>query len=45
LIPVVGPFMLFRHGTDAEIKKGTPFTAFVANDVLLSPNLTQAKLQ
>jgi len=27
LIPVVGPFTLFRHGKDADIKTGTPFTA------------------
>lgn len=29
LIPVVGPFTAFRHGTDAVIDKGTPFTAYV----------------
>jgi len=37
LIPVVGIFGIFRHGTDANIKKGTPFTAYFAQDVLLSP--------
>lgn len=30
LIPVVGVFTLFRHGTDATIAKGTPFTAYLA---------------
>lgn len=37
LIPVVGIFGIFRHGTDANIKKGTPFTAYFAQDTLLSP--------
>jgi hypothetical protein len=37
LIPVVGPFTIFKHGTDAEIKPGTPFTAFVAADISLPP--------
>ena len=37
LIPVVGPFTVFKHGTDAEIKPGTPFTAFVDADTSLSP--------
>ncbi|HKS80709.1 MAG TPA: chitobiase/beta-hexosaminidase C-terminal domain-containing protein [Candidatus Acidoferrales bacterium] len=32
LIPVVGPFTAFRHGTDAVIDQGTPFTAFVDSD-------------
>jgi hypothetical protein len=32
LIPFVGPFTAFRHGTDAVIDKGTPFTAFVDAD-------------
>lgn len=32
LIPVVGELTLFRHGTDAVIDKGTPFTAFVDAD-------------
>lgn len=30
LIPVVGVFAIFRHGTDATIAKGTPFTAYLA---------------
>jgi hypothetical protein len=32
LIPVVGPFTLFKHGTDAVIDKGTLFTAFLSTD-------------
>jgi hypothetical protein len=36
LIPVVGPFTVLKHGADAEIKKGTPFTAFVNADTELS---------
>lgn len=32
LIPVVGPFTALRHGTEAVIDKGTPFTAFVDTD-------------
>jgi hypothetical protein len=32
LIPVVGGLTILRHGTDAEIKKGTPMTAYVAAD-------------
>jgi hypothetical protein len=35
-VPVV-PAGLFVHGQDAEIKKGTSFTAFVDADTLLSP--------
>ena len=35
LIPVVGPFTVFKHGTDAEIKAGTPFTAYVDADTSL----------
>jgi hypothetical protein len=34
LIPVVGPFTLFRHGKDADIKTGTPFTAYLAPPAL-----------
>jgi hypothetical protein len=30
LIPVVGTFTFFRHGKDADIKTGTPFTAHLA---------------
>jgi Chitobiase/beta-hexosaminidase C-terminal domain len=37
LIPVVGPFTVFKHGTDAEIKPGTPFTAYVHADTSLPP--------
>jgi hypothetical protein len=37
LIPVVGPFLAFRHGTSADIKKGTAFTAYLAQDTLLAP--------
>ncbi len=29
LIPMVGPLTILRHGTDAVITKGTPFTAYV----------------
>ena len=29
LIPVVGPLALFHHGKDADIKSGTPFTAYL----------------
>lgn len=36
LIPVVGFFTLFRHGKNAEIKAGTPMTAYVAADTSLS---------
>ena len=35
LIPVVGPFTAFKHGTDAVIKAGTAFRAHVAEDTLL----------
>jgi hypothetical protein len=37
LIPVVGLFGIFRHGTNATIKQGTPFTAYLAQDTLLLP--------
>jgi hypothetical protein len=37
MIPVVGAFVAFRHGTDAIIKKGTMFTAFLSQDTLLDP--------
>ena len=36
LIPVVGPFAVFKHGKDAEIFRGTPFTAFVDKDTSLA---------
>jgi multidrug efflux pump subunit AcrA (membrane-fusion protein) len=37
LIPVVGLFGLFRHGEAVNIKKGTPFIAYLAQDSLLEP--------
>jgi hypothetical protein len=37
LIPYAGFFTVFKHGTDADIKQGTPFTAFVNADTALSP--------
>jgi Tfp pilus assembly protein PilV len=36
LIPVVGPFTIFKHGKDAEISRGTPFTAYVDQDTSLA---------
>jgi hypothetical protein len=36
LIPLVGPFTVFKHGKDAEILRGTPFTAFVDKDTSLA---------
>jgi hypothetical protein len=36
LIPVVGPFTVFKHGKDAEITKGTAFTAYVDKDIPLA---------
>lgn len=33
LIPVAGPFTLLKHGKDAEIVPGTPFTALVSVDI------------
>ena len=35
LIPVAGMFTMFMHGKEAEIKPGTPVTAFVAADTTL----------
>jgi hypothetical protein len=35
LIPVAGMFTMFKHGKEAEIKPGTPVTAFVAADTTL----------
>ncbi|HXJ45060.1 MAG TPA: hypothetical protein VNK47_00190 [Candidatus Dormibacteraeota bacterium] len=37
LIPVVGLLGLLRHGEAVNIKKGTPFTAYLAQDSLLEP--------
>jgi hypothetical protein len=37
LIPVVGPLTALRRGTDAVIKQGTPFTAFLYADTTLAP--------
>jgi len=37
LIPVVGPLTALRHGTDAVIEQGTPFTAFLYADTPLAP--------
>jgi hypothetical protein len=34
LIPVVGPFTLFRHGKDVDIKTGTPFTTYLVPQTL-----------
>jgi chitobiase/beta-hexosaminidase-like protein len=36
MVPYVGLFTLFRHGKDAEIKSGTPVTAYVDADTSLS---------
>jgi len=33
LIPFVGPLTVLKHGTDAVISKGTPFTAYVQPNV------------
>lgn len=37
LIPVIGPLTALRRGTDAVIKQGTPFTAFLYADTSLAP--------
>jgi hypothetical protein len=37
LIPVVGPLTILKHGTDAVISAGTPFTASLAADTSLEP--------
>src|SRR5215470_1152785 len=37
LIPVVGSFIALRRGDEAVIKKGSLFTAFLAQDTLLAP--------
>jgi hypothetical protein len=36
LIPVVGELSVLRHGTDAEIQKGTPMTAYVVVDAVVT---------
>jgi len=36
LIPVLGPFTVFKHGKDADIKPGTPFTALVSADTQIA---------
>jgi hypothetical protein len=33
----VGPFTVFKHGKDADIKPGTPFTALVSADTPIAP--------
>lgn len=38
LIPVVGLFTLFRHGHDAVIHSGTPFTAYLDTSSLVASN-------
>ena len=38
LIPVVGPLALLKHGTDAVIAKGTPFTAFLKTETQIGSN-------
>lgn len=37
LIPVVGPFTVFKHGKDAVITAGTPFLASVRADTQVPP--------
>jgi Chitobiase/beta-hexosaminidase C-terminal domain len=37
LIPVVGPLTALKHGTDAIIKQGTPFTASLFADTFFNP--------
>jgi hypothetical protein len=37
LIPVVGPLTAIKHGTDATIKQGTPFTASLFADTFFNP--------
>jgi hypothetical protein len=37
IVPVVGPLALLEHGQEAEIKPGTPFTAYVDADTVLTP--------
>lgn len=37
LIPVAGPLFIFKHGSDAFISRGTPFTAFLSADTSVVP--------
>jgi hypothetical protein len=37
LIPVAGPLSIFKHGSDAFISRGTPFTAFLSADTSVVP--------
>jgi len=37
IIPIVGPFTVLKHGTDAEIQQGAVFVAHVAADTPLTP--------
>ena len=37
MVVVPGPFGLLEHGEEAEIKQGTPFTAYVDADTILAP--------
>jgi hypothetical protein len=39
LIPVAGPFFIFKHGTDAFISRGTPYTAFLSADTSVVPQV------
>ena len=36
-IPLVGPFTIFKHGTDAVINAGTPFAASLTADTSFEP--------
>ena len=45
LIPVVGPFTVFKHGDPATIAKGTPFTAYIDPNVLSASAEQQAQPQ
>jgi hypothetical protein len=37
LTVLLGPVGLIKHGKDIEVKTGTPLTAFVGDDITLSP--------
>ena len=45
LIPVVGPFTVFKHGDPATIAKGTPFTAYIDPNVLSASTQPQPQQQ